>query len=128
MTSCAVFAANSTSALSWAETRSSEAVTERSCFFSSGSGSRTRELGSGSTRVPSPGSETTSPEAVSIFGASEPVSASPPVGPDQKRSEEHTSELQSRGHLVCRLLLEKKKKHTTRLDSHTDKQQRTGRQ
>src|SRR5690625_6187733 len=28
----------------------------------------------------------------------------------QHRSEEHTSELQSRGHLVCRLLLEKKKK------------------
>src|SRR5207253_7385349 len=28
---------------------------------------------------------------------------------DPKRSEEHTSELQSRGHLVCRLLLEKKK-------------------
>src|SRR5207253_8463816 len=28
-----------------------------------------------------------------------------------KRSEEHTSELQSRGHLVCRLLLEKKKTH-----------------
>src|SRR2546429_4962997 len=27
----------------------------------------------------------------------------------QKRSEEHTSELQSRLHLVCRLLLEKKK-------------------
>src|SRR5437660_12537887 len=26
-----------------------------------------------------------------------------------ERSEEHTSELQSRGHLVCRLLLEKKK-------------------
>src|SRR5439155_9811375 len=28
---------------------------------------------------------------------------------DDRRSEEHTSELQSRGHLVCRLLLEKKK-------------------
>src|SRR5439155_13354201 len=28
------------------------------------------------------------------------------------RSEEHTSELQSRGHLVCRLLLEKKKNDT----------------
>src|SRR2546429_2657133 len=28
----------------------------------------------------------------------------------QERSEEHTSELQSRLHLVCRLLLEKKKK------------------
>src|SRR5207253_3486088 len=30
--------------------------------------------------------------------------------PATRRSEEHTSELQSRGHLVCRLLLEKKKK------------------
>src|SRR5690625_7450696 len=30
-----------------------------------------------------------------------------------RRSEEHTSELQSRGHLVCRLLLEKKKKIKT---------------
>src|SRR2546422_6542284 len=29
---------------------------------------------------------------------------------DDERSEEHTSELQSRLHLVCRLLLEKKKK------------------
>src|SRR2546429_5719697 len=34
--------------------------------------------------------------------------------PRAPRSEEHTSELQSRLHLVCRLLLEKKKKpHTT---------------
>src|SRR5436305_3110903 len=31
-------------------------------------------------------------------------------GPESPRSEEHTSELQSRPHLVCRLLLEKKKK------------------
>src|SRR5215510_16573946 len=31
------------------------------------------------------------------------------------RSEEHTSELQSRGHLVCRLLLEKKKKKIKKL-------------
>src|SRR5690625_6456809 len=30
------------------------------------------------------------------------------------RSEEHTSELQSRGHLVCRLLLEKKKTKTNK--------------
>src|SRR5207253_11183799 len=30
-----------------------------------------------------------------------------------RRSEEHTSELQSRGHLVCRLLLEKKKSKET---------------
>src|SRR3712207_8620649 len=33
-----------------------------------------------------------------------------PVGHDHRRSEEHTSELQSRQYLVCRLLLEKKKK------------------
>src|SRR2546422_8435691 len=32
-----------------------------------------------------------------------------------QRSEEHTSELQSRLHLVCRLLLEKKKRTTTTL-------------
>src|SRR3989442_3636894 len=32
--------------------------------------------------------------------------------PPQPRSEEHTSELQSRPHLVCRLLLEKKKNYT----------------
>src|SRR5258708_11816660 len=31
----------------------------------------------------------------------------------QMRSEEHTSELQSPDHLVCRLLLEKKKEHNT---------------
>src|SRR2546422_5071155 len=35
------------------------------------------------------------------------------------RSEEHTSELQSRLHLVCRLLLEKKKQHDTTLNSST---------
>src|SRR5690625_5333260 len=33
----------------------------------------------------------------------------------QLRSEEHTSELQSRGHLVCRLLLEKKTETTNRI-------------
>src|SRR2546422_4770698 len=33
---------------------------------------------------------------------------------DTARSEEHTSELQSRLHLVCRLLLEKKKKNRTK--------------
>src|SRR2546422_1887390 len=33
------------------------------------------------------------------------------------RSEEHTSELQSRLHLVCRLLLEKKKQQTTSIDA-----------
>src|SRR3712207_7786260 len=35
------------------------------------------------------------------------------AGPAIPRSEEHTSELQSRQYLVCRLLLEKKKKQST---------------
>src|SRR2546427_9526954 len=41
-----------------------------------------------------------------------------PVGRAElhRRSEEHTSELQSQSNLVCRLLLEKKKKKTPKLD------------
>src|SRR5215203_7454698 len=45
-----------------------------------------------------------------------PSPGTPPPPPHwPARSEEHTSELQSRQYLVCRLLLEKKKKHTHRL-------------
>src|SRR2546422_7739277 len=49
-------------------------------------------------------------------GVAEPAVAVVPVAHaadvlGQGRSEEHTSELQSRLHLVCRLLLEKKKKN-----------------
>src|SRR2546429_2733005 len=40
---------------------------------------------------------------------------SSPFDPLASRSEEHTSELQSRLHLVCRLLLEKKKNRTAHL-------------
>src|SRR3712207_8756190 len=36
----------------------------------------------------------------------------------RERSEEHTSELQSRQYLVCRLLLEKKKKNTVNTPLH----------
>src|SRR5947209_20462639 len=39
-------------------------------------------------------------------------------GGPQGRSEEHTSELQSRQYLVCRLLLEKKNKKTFRLATY----------
>src|SRR2546422_8979571 len=41
-----------------------------------------------------------------------PQSSRQTLPPGAPRSEEHTSELQSRLHLVCRLLLEKKKKIT----------------
>src|SRR5690349_22788816 len=44
-----------------------------------------------------------------------PTSGQPPLASHvNQRSEEHTSELQSRRDLVCRLLLEKKKKKTNR--------------
>src|SRR5207249_12229492 len=43
---------------------------------------------------------------------------------DARRSEEHTSELQSRFDLVCRLLLEKKKKKSDIEYIHSNKQQR----
>src|SRR2546422_2907680 len=42
----------------------------------------------------------------------------------EHRSEEHTSELQSRLHLVCRLLLEKKKKNKTHLQTVTERDDR----
>src|SRR5687767_15767540 len=46
--------------------------------------------------------------------------ARPPRSPPCPRSEEHTSELQSLAYLVCRLLLEKKKKKIkNRLYTHT---------
>src|SRR5438034_8354136 len=38
-----------------------------------------------------------------------------------RRSEEHTSELQSHSDLVCRLLLEKKKKNTKKKTKHTNR-------
>src|SRR3712207_7289041 len=41
-----------------------------------------------------------------------------PDQPKQSRSEEHTSELQSRQYLVCRLLLEKKKNSTCLRSRH----------
>src|SRR5690625_2460401 len=55
------------------------------------------------------------PMAASIFGSRDLLAAHRAAMNEQgagphRRSEEHTSELQSRGHLVCRLLLEKKKK------------------
>src|SRR5690349_24029794 len=41
------------------------------------------------------------------------------IVPDVMRSEEHTSELQSRRDLVCRLLLEKKNRYTAAKQTHT---------
>src|SRR2546422_10117879 len=51
-------------------------------------------------------------------GVSLQVRGSPDLAARKIRSEEHTSELQSRLHLVCRLLLEKKKASTTLLSGY----------
>src|SRR5690625_5740220 len=63
------------------------------------------------TPPPTPGCGTgcapCSPRPPRRRSAATPLGASPSTS---RRSEEHTSELQSRGHLVCRLLLEEKKK------------------
>src|SRR5436853_664794 len=45
--------------------------------------------------------------------------------PNHQRSEEHTSELQSLRHLVCRLLLEKKKKTKHHIHAATQNQHNT---
>src|SRR2546422_8322288 len=57
------------------------------------------------------------PAAASAQMTANPVSGSRSRN-RRKRSEEHTSELQSRLHLVCRLLLEKKKKKKTQHERH----------
>src|SRR2546429_6635061 len=50
---------------------------------------------------------------VEVLDLQQRMLAQPTLPSRLMRSEEHTSELQSRLHLVCRLLLEKKKKITT---------------
>src|SRR2546422_3250293 len=74
---------------------------------------------SSSSPCPVPVAYTSDPVADTARSAEPPEpNRIPPVSavgsPVSFRSEEHTSELQSRLHLVCRLLLEKKKKHKPR--------------
>src|SRR3712207_8060276 len=61
--------------------------------------------------VPAPSNTETPPAGKDSSPVSPSLAASPPAsaGGSASRSEEHTSELQSRQYLVCRLLLEKKK-------------------
>src|SRR5438034_4843681 len=62
---------------------------------------------------------TAAPGQVSVFGLTEP--GKPNYTPLWERSEEHTSELQSHSDLVCRLLLEKKKKKDKKRTNQTQK-------
>src|SRR5258707_7441777 len=66
----------------------------------------------------SPDAEARGPERYPARILGNPADGQPRSAPDQQRhpfgrSEEHTSELQSRQYLVCRLLLEKKKSNLT---------------
>src|SRR5690625_2165369 len=61
-------------------------------------------------------------DAVVIIGSDYTDVAGPTeLAYNARRSEEHTSELQSRGHLVCRLLLEKKKHKKEKTKRHHNK-------
>src|SRR5204862_7897837 len=51
-----------------------------------------------------------------IVGTSNAVNLTDGLDGHEERSEEHTSELQSRRDIVCRLLLEKKERHATASD------------
>src|SRR2546422_2252373 len=67
---------------------------------------RSRGIAPGTTQ--GTGGRARSPDGGSVDGQSDKAAV------DGTRSEEHTSELQSRLHLVCRLLLEKKKNRRQR--------------
>src|SRR3712207_7213956 len=77
-------------------------------LFRSGVG-ESRRVVRASSRTPSRASSraTSLESAEGVRPRSRAAGAKPPLS---RRSEEHTSELQSRQYLVCRLLLEKKKK------------------
>src|SRR2546430_7826336 len=65
-----------------------------------------------------------------VLRPGKPWSRLPPERQAVHRSEEHTSELQSQSNLVCRLLLEKKKKHDPEMilydrNSHVDETETT---
>src|SRR6266478_7704895 len=68
--------------------------------------------------LPSSPRDARSSQCASPWRSSRTARSSPPCRPiSRRRSEEHTSELQSQSNLVCRLLLEKKKKNIYRIQS-----------
>src|SRR2546422_4927381 len=76
-----------------------------------------------------PPAKITSPTTSStmLIGPSAGSVTDPEAITDNQRSEEHTSELQSRLHLVCRLLLEKKKKTEKGIHRRTENKSATHR-
>src|SRR5687767_15681620 len=73
--------------------------------------------GRGQARREQGGEEGAGPAQAAPQDGRHPARAGGPLGRLLRRSEEHTSELQSLAYLVCRLLLEKKKKKIEQLRS-----------
>src|SRR2546422_9120432 len=84
------------------------AAVATACGGSSGTAVDHNRAGSGSSTLLVTGTVTVT------VSATAPLTSFSVTVKDGLRSEEHTSELQSRLHLVCRLLLEKKKKKKTK--------------
>src|SRR3712207_8597966 len=59
-------------------------------------------------------------EVASMYNFTNRMSLACGMIPNEERSEEHTSELQSRQYLVCRLLLEKKQNRLRRCTTQSD--------
>src|SRR5437879_11194979 len=69
---------------------------------------------------------TYSSNGIMMMAPPTPRSPATKAPPRPRRSEEHTSELQSPMYLVCRLLLEKKKRHEHTADLNATLVERTG--
>src|SRR2546422_5030869 len=98
---------------------SSQVASRNGSYHDGGVATRSRmsmssRSSSGSSRSDLP-TERGGPAGLALWPSRSIVCHGPPrrSSPVDPRSEEHTSELQSRLHLVCRLLLEKKKKKKT---------------
>src|SRR3712207_8714227 len=86
-----------------------------SCSSPVGSSASARSSASASSTSSTTWRRSSSPSSASRPARDQPPSSSGIHATAQGRSEEHTSELQSRQYLVCRLLLEKKNPHDWRM-------------
>src|SRR5687767_15631839 len=86
-------------------------------LFRSWRDSPSRMTTAGRSRQAAPPSAVPIPPQACALRLDRRAHATRPAAPVSSRSEEHTSELQSLAYLVCRLLLEKKKKNKNKDES-----------
>src|SRR5947207_8727685 len=80
------------------------------CVTTSGEGEKNCQIGNGRLSRPTDGSSLRERPVLGTCGPQTSLECAPHPATGAVRSEEHTSELQSHSDLVCRLLLEKKKR------------------